>query len=54
MAPVLKYLHETPTRVPFSDFYDTETGASEWFIARTVQGGTFMPVLMDRWTKEKE
>ena len=54
MAPVLKYLHETPTRVPFSDFYDTETGASEWFIARTVQGGVFMPVLMDRWTKEKE
>ena len=54
MAPVLKYLHETPTRVPFSDFYDTETGASEWFIARTVQGGIFMPVLMDRWTKEKE
>ena len=49
ITPVLQYLHETPTRVPFSDHYDTETGASEYFIARTVQGGLFMPVLKDKW-----
>ena len=53
MRPVVKYLQETPTRVPFSDFYDTETGASEMFIARTVQGGLFMPVLMKKWTEGK-
>ena len=52
IAPVLRYLHETPTRVPFSDHYDTETGSSECFIARTVQGGIFMPLLMDRWSPE--
>ena len=50
IAPVLRYLHETPTRVPFSDHYDTETGSSECFIARTVQGGIFMPLLMDKWS----
>ena len=51
IAPVLRYLHETPTRVPFSDHYDTETGASECFIARTVQGGLFMPVLLEKWKR---
>ena len=49
MAPVLRYLHETPTHVPFSDYFDTENGGSELFMARTVQGGLFMPVLMDKW-----
>ena len=45
MAPVLKYLHETPTRVPFSDWYDTKTGRYVFFIARSVQGGVYMPFL---------
>ena len=54
MKPVVKYLQETPTRVPFSDHYDTESGATELFIARTVQGGLFMPVLMKRWNKPCE
>lgn len=52
-APMAKYLRETPTRVPFSDWYDTVTGCSERFIARSVQGGIFMPLLMKRWN-EKE
>jgi hypothetical protein len=46
-----KYLKETPTRVPFSDWYDTVTGTSERFIARSVQGGVFMPLLMKKWEK---
>ncbi|NLG23979.1 MAG: DUF4965 domain-containing protein [Clostridiales bacterium] len=49
IAPVAKYLRETPTRVPFSDWYDTKTGAYVHFIARSVQGGVFMPLLSDKW-----
>ena len=50
-APIAKYLRESGSRVPFSDYYDTETGLYERFIARSVQGGLFMPLLMDRWTR---
>ena len=49
-APLAAYLRETPSRVPFSDYYDTETGTYEKFMARTVQGGIFMPLLMRRWS----
>ena len=51
VAPVADYLRQTDTRVPFSDYYDTETGRYEKFIARSVQGGLFMPLLIDRWAK---
>ena len=53
IAPVARYLRETDSRVPFSDYYDTETGRYEKFIARSVQGGLFMPLLMDRWTRQQ-
>ena len=45
LAPMAKYLRETQTRVPFSDWYDTKTGRFVAFIARSVQGGMFMPML---------
>ena len=51
-APMAKYLKESPTRVPFSDWYDTVHGTSERFIARSVQGGVFMPLLMKRWREK--
>lgn len=51
-APMAKYLKESASRVPFSDWYDTKTGLSERFIARSVQGGLFMPLLMKKWRKE--
>ncbi len=51
IAPVAKFLRETSTRVPFSDWYDTKTGKYVHFIARSVQGGLYMPLLMDKWTK---
>ena len=47
--PIVRYLQETPTRVPFSDWYDTKTGRYCAFIARSVQGGIFMPLLKDKW-----
>ena len=45
LAPIARMLRETPSRVPFSDWYDTKTGVYEHFIARSVQGGVFAPML---------
>lgn len=45
IAPVAKYLRESNSRVAFSDWYDTKTGDYMHFIARSVQGGVFMPLL---------
>ena len=49
IAPVARYLRESKTRVPFGDWYDTVTGDSIHMIARSVQGGVFMPLLMRAW-----
>ncbi len=46
IAPLAEYLRHTDTRVPFSDWYDTKTGKYVAFIARSVQGGVFMPFLL--------
>lgn len=46
IRPVAHYLENTKTRVPFSDWYETVTGEYCHFIARSVQGGLFMPMLM--------
>ncbi len=45
VAPIAKYMRETQTRVPFSDWYDTVTGSYQHFIARSVQGGLYMPFI---------
>jgi hypothetical protein len=45
VAPVAGYLRESNTRIPFGDWYDTETGNYIHFIARSVQGGVFMPLI---------
>jgi len=45
LAPIAKYLRESSTRVPFSDWYDTKHGRFVSFIARSVQGGVFAPML---------
>lgn len=48
IAPVAAYLKNTESRVPFSDWYETESGRYCHFIARSVQGGIFMPALMKK------
>lgn len=48
IAPVASYLKNTQSRVPFSDWYETITGEYCHFIARSVQGGIFMPALMKK------
>lgn len=46
ITPVAQYLENTSSRVPFSDWYDTETGEFCAFMGRSVQGGIFMPMLI--------
>ncbi len=53
-APLAKFLRESESRVPFTDFYDTQEGTCEAFIARSVQGGCFMPLLMKKWRKDRQ
>lgn len=43
--PVADYLENSKSRVPFSDWYFTDTGLYRAFIARSVQGGIFMPMM---------
>lgn len=49
--PVADYLKETKSRVPFSDWYETVSGEYCHFIARSVQGGIYMPILMKEFGK---
>lgn len=51
IKPIADYLENTTTRVPFSDWYDTVTGKYQKFIARSVQGGIFMPLLREQKKK---
>jgi Domain of unknown function (DUF4965)/Domain of unknown function (DUF1793)/Domain of unknown function (DUF5127)/Domain of unknown function (DUF4964) len=47
MEPIAKWLDETPSRVPLTDWYDTKTGKQVGFQARSVVGGVFIKVLAD-------
>ncbi len=46
--PLYKYINETPTRVPISDWYNTDDATWQSFRARSVIGGHWMKVLMDK------
>jgi len=54
ISPLVHYLRERRSPVPFGDFYDAATGTKEEFMARSVQGGIFMPLLRNRWSKRNE
>lgn len=51
IKPLELYLEQTPDRVPFSDWYETQSGKYHNFRARSVQGGCFILLLNDTYKK---
>ena len=45
ISPIVNFLENSKSRVPFSDLYMADTGLHRDFTARSVQGGIFMPML---------
>ena len=45
VGPVAKFLNESPSRVPMTDWYRTTDGKMVGFQARSVVGGVFIPLL---------
>ena len=51
IAPLWKFLDESPSRVPFSDWYGVNDRLVQAFQARSVVGGVFLKILKDFWAK---
>jgi hypothetical protein len=53
MNPMYDFAHQTPDRLPLTDWYQTISGKCQGFRARSVVGGIYAPLLRDRavWQK---
>jgi hypothetical protein len=53
VAPVFRFLNETPDRSPMTDWYQTKDAKKVGFTARPVVGGVFLELLYDKavWNK---
>ncbi len=51
IEPLWKAYHESESRVPMTDWYDTLTAKQIGFQHRSVQGGLYIKLLMDRLSK---
>jgi hypothetical protein len=59
IEPIYIFLHESQSRVPMTDWYDTVSGKKSGFQARSVVGGVFIPMLADeamwkKWSSRKK
>jgi hypothetical protein len=53
LEPVYRYYHETGSRVPMTDWYDTLTGRAIHFRNRSVIGGIFALLLKEQWLSSR-
>lgn len=56
--PVFRFLNESPSRVPMTDWYMTTEGKMRGFQARSVVGGVYIKMLADpdlwkKWANHK-
>jgi hypothetical protein len=49
IEPLWKSLNETPDRIPFTDWYDTNNARQMNFQHRSVVGGIYIKLLKDKW-----
>src|SRR5580765_9058921 len=56
VEPVLRFVNESPDRVPLTDWYDTVTAKQQGFQARSVVGGVYVKLLSSPaiWKKWRE